>query len=182
MQISTTQSVYGSSSLRTGSTSGTLATPRNDSTITAMSTQPWTLKFLIWIPSVGSTQVVFDTNTVSTNNTGWAGYIDTDGKLKLYSGTNATVYGGYGSALTASTWTACAITFDGGSLRFFVNGVLLGTGAGFPNAWGENVYVGNSAYNNQSYVSYIDELLWLPNACQHTATYVVESVPFVPAR
>lgn len=182
MQISTTQSVYGSSSLRTGSTSGRLATPRNDSTITALSTQPWTLKFLIWIPSVGSTQVVFDTNTVSTNNTGWIVYIDTDGKLKIYSGTNATVYGGYGSALTASTWNACAITFDGSSLRFFVNGSLLGTASGFPNTWGENVYVGNGASNNQSYVSYIDELLWLPNTCQHTATYVVESVPFVPAR
>lgn len=182
MQISTTQSVYGSSSLRTGSSSGRLATPRDNSSITATGSQPWTLKFYIWIPSVGSQQVVFDTNTVSTNNTGWIVYIDTDGKLKLYSGTNATVYGGYGSALTASTWTACAITFDGSSLRFFVGGVLLGTGTGFPNTWGDNVYVGNSAYNSQSYSSYLDEFLWLPNVCKHTATYVVESAPFVPAR
>lgn len=178
---STALSVFGTASA-TGSVAGSVLTIAQDAThITASGTTPWTWEERFYTTSLAAAQVLFDNNNVSSNSTGWQIYIGTDGRLNVYSGTQATGYGGVGTAVVINTWYALRVTWDGTKLYFFINGVLQNAGGttGFNNTWGTaGTFIMNSRFINQRHVGNMDELRWTKNVCRSTANYTVDTAPF----
>lgn len=178
-QIDTSQSVFGGASYRqTGSISRRITTPADATYITAAGSTPWTWESRCRITSFSTNRVLFDNNNNATNTTGWQIYVDTAGKIFVYSGPQATSYGGHGTALALSTWYALAITWDGTTLRFFRDGALLGGNTGFTNVWGTSVLLWNSANSNQAADGYFDELRWTKGVARYTGAYAVDSQPW----
>ncbi len=175
--VDASQSVFGGSSWL-GAVSGSLQLAQDLNNITAAGATPWTWEARIRLSILALAEVVFDNNNNGSNTTGWLIYVGSDGKLYIYSGTQGANYGGFGTGMAINTWYALRITWDGTSLRFFRDGALLGTNTGFTNAWGNSVFVANSAFLNQAFTGWIDELRWTKGVALSTAAYAVASTPF----
>ena len=176
--ISTAQSLYGGSSWLDSTTSGQLF-PVDGTGIISSGTTPWTWEESIYANSFSTAAVLFDTNNTSSNTTGWQVYVGSDGKLYVYSGTQAANYGGYGAGMSTANWYRLRVTWDGSVLRFFVNGTLLGTSAtGFANVWGTQITIGNSSFSTQGFLGYRDEMRFTAGVCRSTANYTLDAAPF----
>lgn len=173
--VSSGQSVFGGFSYLNGSSNSVLSkfNPYLDP-----EGKPWFFECRIRTTTLAAAQVLMDGNTGSSNNTGPQIYIGTDGKIYLYSGTQATNYGGYGTGITTNTWYSVAVGWDGTTAYFFKDGVLLGSTTGFTNIWGTGLVLWNSAFLNQRLTGNADEARMHVGVCLHTATYTVETEAF----
>lgn len=176
--MSTAQSVFGGASWTAPTTVGSLTTPQDTTYITASGSTPWTWECRYRPDAFGAAKVLFDCNNSSSNTTGWQIYVGTDGKLYIYSGPQALSYGGYGTAMSTVTWYALRITWDGTTLYFFKDGVLLGSTTGFTNVWGNSVNIANSSFVSQGMTGYMDECRWTKGVARSTATYTVDVAAF----
>lgn len=175
-QISTTESVFGGSSYRQTGFSGYRITTGSDATyITASGSTAWTWEARVRLDNFTVAKVLFDNDDNASNTTGWQIYVGTDARFYVYSGPQATSYGGHGAAMSASTWYALAITWDGTTLRFFRDGSLLGSNTGFTNVWGSTVHLWNSTFLNQAAAGYFDETRWTKGVARYVATYTIET-------
>src|SRR5262249_15307549 len=75
-----------------------------------------------------------------------------------FGGAGATVYGT--SAITANVWTHLAVTYDGATLRFYVNGVMVGSQAktGAMPASTTQLQIGGDSLFGQYFSGSIDEV------------------------
>lgn len=176
--ISTAQSVFGGSSYLNGASTGILFTAQDTTYITASGSTPWTWECRYRPDTFAAAKVLFDNNNTSSNTTGWQIFVNTAGKLALYSGTQALTYGAFGSTMSTNTWYALRVVWDGTSLYFFRDGVLEGSVTGFTNAWGNTVNLVNSSFGTQGMTGYMDELRWTKGVARSTATYTVDTSAF----
>lgn len=177
-QISTAESVFGGASWDFSNGSAALEIAQDTTYITAAGLTPWTWECRVRALNFSVARVLFDNDNFSTNTTGWQIYIGSDGKFYIYNGASGLGYGGYGSAMSTNTWYGLAVTWDGSNLRFFINGVLVGTDTGFSNVWGNGVYIGNSAFASQGWSAFMDEMRWTKGVARYTASYSLESAAF----
>lgn len=131
-----TKRLHGDSSIVIpGGTTGRLQVP-NDAKYRAAS-MPWTLEMAIWCSSYSANKVLFDANNDSSNTTGFQWYVGNNGRLYVWQGTTGTnLDSGTAQQLTAGVWQRVALSWDGTTLRFFIEGNLVGEAtSGFTNVW-----------------------------------------------
>ena len=136
-QISTSKYKYGAGSLSFDGTSGTYVSAVQDSAF-AFGTGDFTVEMWVWLNSYGTGynapsnpeygSWMFDTRNTSAGSAGIAfGMRHDDGRLLTYYNSNIQMYGTTG--LSLGTWTHLAFVKSGGTLYFYINGVLDQSGA-----------------------------------------------------
>jgi|GEM_PF-309661 len=180
-QISTAQSVFGGSAWYNSTAAGRRTIAQDTTYITAANATPWTWEVRMRADNFSAARVVFDNNNNGSNTTGWQIYLGADAKLYIWSGPQARSYGGFGSAIVANTWYALRICWDGATLYFFCDGILLGTATGFTNVWGNALAIGNSAYANQGFIGYLDEMRFTKGVVRSTVDYTIDTEQFPDA-
>lgn len=180
---STAQALYGSASISIPSASGQKLQLPAASAYRANG-QSWTLEVSIYCAAYSANKVIFDTDNDSSNTTGFAWYVGSDGKVYVYQGTTASNLGGTGAALTANTWTKLALTWDGTTLRSYKGGTKEWETTSFANPWstsnGASLFCDKAATPAQCLNGYADEFRFTKGVARYTgASYTPDSAAFL---
>ena len=123
----------------------------------AITVEAWVYKD----PSAGTWSSVLGKSTSTSWNDGYGLAIFPDGKLHFFVGTYSV--GNAGADIAASTWTHVAGTWDGSTVRLYVNGVLANETAyaGPPAVTSAPLSIGNGAGGTYNWRGQIDEVrIW----------------------
>lgn len=172
---------FGTASIRSPAASGNkLQFPNSD--VYRGTGSNWTFETTLYRDVAGTTQVLMDGNNNATNTNGPIIYINTANKLTLYAGAQGVDYGGGGTSIPINTLTKIAVTWDGTTLRFYVNGVLDQSATGFTNGWGSTsgpcLFGDKNASILQCYRGWADETRFTRVARYTGVSYTVATAPF----
>lgn len=178
---STAQFEYGTASIRSPAASGNRLQFPNSNTYRGSGSN-WTFEASLYRDVAGSNQVLMDGNNDGFNTTGPIIYIGVGNKLTLYSGAQGIDIGGAGTSIPTGVWTKIAVTWDGTTLRFYVNGVLDQSSTAFVNTWGASsgpsLFGDKNASILQCYRGWADEVRFTRAARYTGASYTVATGPF----
>jgi hypothetical protein len=156
-QISTAISAkWGSGSIKlTSASSDYLKSP--SSNLYVLGTGDWTIECWVYLPSVATQQIIFDTRATGTDS-GYVFYVTGAGKLALF--TNNTSVLVTSSSLPSNSWAFLAMTRTGATVRAYINGTLdatTGTYSGSMNCPG-TALVGAGAGGTDLLNGYIQDV------------------------
>jgi hypothetical protein len=156
-QISTAISAkWGTGSIKlTSASSDYLKSP--SSNLYVLGTGDWTIECWVYLPSVATQQIIFDTRATGTDS-GYAFYVTGVGKLALF--TNNTSVLVTSSLVPSNSWAYLAMTRTGATVRAYINGTLdatTGTYSGSMNCPG-TALVGAGAGGTDLVNGYIQDL------------------------
>ena len=118
--ISTAQSVFGGASLGLDGAGDYLSI--SSSSAFGFGTAAWTVECHVRLTALGSDRGLFDFRPGVSAAAGFF-YVSSTGRLAYYDG--STVRGDAGTALSTGAWYHVAFSYDGASMRAFVNGELV---------------------------------------------------------
>lgn len=127
-----------------------------------ISASVWTIMAWVRVSAVtGGNQHILRINGTTAGNIILR--LDATGKPQAYAGTGAAVAAA--SAVPVATWTHLAATYDGATLRLYVNGVQAASAArsGF-SGMPANMYIGRGVAASEWLNGYVDDLCLLPYA------------------
>ena len=170
-QIDTSVKKYGTGSIEFDGSGDYLKTSGNEAL--KLGSGDWTLEFWVYFNAVNDGQVrfLFD----------WRTSTDTSNSFLAQESSNAwTYWNGAGSGITSgltsstfntSTWHHVAISRDGSTTRFFVDGTNVGSPSDSSNYNSGTLVIG-SRYNGQAYLDgYIDDLRITKGVARYTSNF-----------
>lgn len=190
--LATAQKVFGTASLNLPNTAGNDTFTAAADLISPSGNNKQELTIEGWVRVASLTGYQFNRNPLigqggSMGNTDQSFGID-DGKVSFGRGGNLT--GGFRSVqgttvVAINTWHYIAMTYDGTTIRVFMDGVLEGSAVDNTAGWqntGQPVRIGQTLVpgyesSRQGLQGYIDELR-ITRACRYTTSFVPPSGPF----
>lgn len=177
--IRTSFSVFGGSS---GYFNGSSRVSFPDSNDWNLSNRRFTIEFWYRASSTGL-QALLGQWQASGGDVGWI--ISTKDNLGLDVGTDgvsATLNINSGSIISANTWYAACIDFDGAKYRLYVDGVMRGSSTSLKNIWNSSLPLtfGAGAVGGEPYTGYIDEFRLTMDVARYASDsgYAVTTQPF----
>lgn len=173
-KVSTVQSKFGGSSMYFDGSGDALAARPNP--VFAFGTSSFTIEAWVNVTSYAGTCAIFDTRTAGNEATGVIFYINASGQLSIYNnGTLATSSG----SISTGTWTHVAVTRNGTTVTFWINGSSSGTATVSTNFTQQNGYVG-TAYNASSnpFYGYMDDLRITKGVARYTSNFTPPTAAF----
>jgi hypothetical protein len=190
----TSRSMFGSSSLRIGATSGgqttRLATPSSGTTPVTdpyrFGTRPFTVELGFWPDSITVSNII-DMRPVNTpGSNGFALYTLSDGTLYVYS--NGNIMNSAAGAITTGGFNVIAYSrtdASGGAGfgRLFKNGAVIASGTdnnnyNFDGFGGDVVYIPSWTNNSGTYANCNYDEVRITMACRYTGAYTIATTPF----
>jgi len=179
-QISTAQSKFGGSSIYIPANSSTVKTKPNDNKF-AFGTGAWTVEGWFYVSSASPNGWLFvasqDPYTSDAASFGWGiGYNvgGTNSKFSLTINNSGSLLGPTSTnTFATATWYHVAGTYDGSTLRLFVNGNLEGSTSGSYNITpsGLNVFVGWATIGGVRISGYFDDLRITRGYARYTSNF-----------
>jgi hypothetical protein len=153
--VQTSQSRWPPGSMYFDGTSDYLKSP--SSNLYVLGTGDWTMECWVYLPSVATQQIIFDTRAVGTDS-GYTFYVTGSAKLALY--TNNTSVFISSASVSSGSWAYLAMTRLGATIRAYINGTLdvtTATYSGSMNCPG-SALVGTGAGVTDLITGYIQDL------------------------
>jgi hypothetical protein len=186
-QISTTQSKFGGSSIYIPADTSTVKTKPNDNKF-AFNTGAWTVEGWFYVSSASPNGWLFvasqDPYTSDAGSFGWGiGYNigGTNSKFTLTINNAGSQLGPTSTnTFATATWYHVAGTYDGSTLRLFVNGNLEGSTSGSYNITpsGLNVFVGWAPIGGVRISGYFDDLRITKGYARYTSNFTPPTAAF----
>jgi hypothetical protein len=175
-----TISTSGSGSLLPGSTSSWIYYAAQSGF--AFGTGDFTVEFWVNFTSTTSgasgTSYLFDLRGASNPSNSALGIFQNSGGMFLFS--QSGLYINYGMPLT-NTWINISVSRTSGTMYYFVNGNLVGSGADSTNytvgSTGPS-FMGSSYYNNYGLQGYMSNIRVIKNTGRYTSNYPVATTPY----
>jgi hypothetical protein len=178
--ISSAQSMFGGSSGFFDGTNDNVnygSVPSNNVNIN----QDCTIEGWIRVSDLSTFRTILSTRRTAATQGGYSLYATSAGRIAIdsYNTSGATWKFAQSSTngdIVANTWTSFAITIQGNTWRFFINGVLRGTNSNAPSgtynpADGQQVYLGEEQNSSFDFHGYIDEFRFTAGVARYTASY-----------
>ena len=165
-QLSTAQQKFGTASLLTST--GNYANVAHTAD-TQFGSGPFTIEAWIYPTSV-TNNCILGKRTSGGGSIGWILFISS-GVLTFANGAGGTLASG--GTISTNTWTHVAATFDGTTMRVFVNGSMVGSGAASPS-FTETVAmgIGHDPYPSVGdFAGYIDEVATIKGFAAWTSSF-----------
>lgn len=176
--ISTARSQFGSGSLHLPTAGDHLVTGASDGF--AFNTGDFTVEFWCWVPSNGVGGVTPYTADGTGGRPIWGTWVYKDsGQWKLIFDVPGVIGVFRNVTITDETWHHVAFSRQGGSLRFFLDGVQAGSAESLANNLGTTsgaILVGFTT--GAGFAGYIDELSVVKGAALHTANFTPPTAPY----
>lgn len=173
-QISTAQSKFGGASAYFDGTVNALSI--NSSNNLVFQTSDFTIE--CWVRLVGyNTLVIFENRGVTNDPNGFVFYIDSSGRLRLYTYTEHSLAP---TAIPLNTWTHIAFCRSGSSHKLFCNGQLdfeFQLNSSFTNT--TTKFIGQSFDGSSSNgLAYLDEFAIAKGIARYIASFTPPAAPF----
>jgi hypothetical protein len=186
-QISTSVVKYGTGSIYIPADTSSARCKPNDNKF-AFGTGSWTVEAWIYVSSATPNGWLLmasqDPYTSDSASFGWGiGYNigSSNSKFTLNINSSGTFYGPTSTnTFSTSTWYHVAATYDGSTLRLFVNGNLEGSTSGSYNiaATNLNLFLGWAQIGGVKISAYFDEVRITKGYCRYTTTFTPPTAAF----
>ena len=172
-RISTAQSKFGGSSIYLDGTGDWLTAP--NSAAFQFGTGDFTVEMWVYTANLAAFQTLMDVRAADTASA-WALFIDNTGKPYWYDASGSQTSS---TAISSNTWTHLAVSRSGTTLRMFLAGtqVYSGANSNSQNATG-TVRVGVNVPNTVTYTGYIDDLRITKGVARYTTTFTPPAAAF----
>ena len=172
--ISTAQSVFGGASLGLDGAGDYLSI--SSSSAFGFGTAAWTVECHVRLTALGSDRGLFDFRPGVSAAAGFF-YVSSTGRLAYYDG--STVRGDAGTALSTGAWYHVAFSYDGASMRAFVNGELVWSAAFTPNfSTARPLVIGANFAGTAALAGHIDEIRVTKGVALYTAAFTPSTEAF----
>jgi 6-phosphogluconolactonase (cycloisomerase 2 family) len=163
--------IYGTGSLAFDGTGDYLKTAENEAL--ELESGDWTVEFWVNFNAVNNSTVkyLFDWRTASDTSNSFLAQ-ESNNAWTYYNGAGSSITSGLtSSTFSASTWHHVAISRDGSTTRFFVDGTNVGSPSDSSNYDSGTLVIG-SRYNGQNFLNgYIDDLRITKGLARYTSGF-----------
>jgi hypothetical protein len=168
-QVSTSVYKYGTGSLSFGTSANYLYIPPTQTSQKISSSAPWTVENWLYYSSTPGTTIIWGTCGTSNAN-GWQFFYDGAGTLYFQqsgSGSNNTTASW---SPTTNTWYYMTVTWDGTTIRIFINGTIVATNTVLPTQNFQGWNIGGRS-DNYGIGGYIDDFRVTNGVARYTANF-----------
>ena len=181
-QTSTSQSMFGSSSLKFSSTANDYLLIPNSQTLTIGSAD-FTIEAWVYPTALNTYNFILNHAAGSTNaTTDFEWWMNASGNVVFSWFTGATALTNTSSgAVPLNAWTHVAVTRSSGYTRLYINGVAdasLTYNAGINNILTSNYYVGNQYIGGRGLVGYMDDLRMTVGKARYAGNFTIPTKVF----
>ena len=170
-QIDTSVKKYGTGSIKFDGSGDYLKTSGNEALM--LGSGDWTIEFWVYFDVVNNGQVrfLFDWRTSTDTSNSFLAQ-EADNEWTYWNGAGTDINEGWSaSTFNTSTWHHVAISKEGTTNRFFVDGINTASSSDVSNYDSGTLVIG-SRYNGQNYLDgYIDDLRVTKGLARYTANF-----------